>query len=124
MSFPRTLDLFCRVVDNFGDIGFAWRLACDLAGRGESVRLAVDDASALAWMAPRGAGGVEVVGWSDQAPVVADVVVELFGGGRPASAVRSESAVTKGLPSRSPPIQLPGRRKFGTRAPNARSQRW
>jgi len=41
-------DLYCRVVDNLGDIGVAWRLAADLAGRGESVRLAVDDASALA----------------------------------------------------------------------------
>ena len=60
-------DLFCRVVDNFGDIGVAWRLAADLAGRGESVRLAVDDASALAWMAPHGAAGVEVVGWHDGA---------------------------------------------------------
>ena len=58
-------DLYCRVVDNFGDIGVAWRLAADLAGRGESVRLAVDDASALAWMAPDGAAGVEVVGWHD-----------------------------------------------------------
>jgi len=79
--------LFCRVVDNFGDIGVAWRLACDLAARGESVRLGVDDASALAWMAPQGADGVEVVGWSDVAPGAADVVVELFGGGRAASAL-------------------------------------
>jgi uncharacterized repeat protein (TIGR03837 family) len=80
--------LFCRVVDNFGDIGVAWRLACDLAARGESVRLAVDDASALTWMAPHGADGVEVVGWSDSASAAADVVVELFGGGRPAEPLR------------------------------------
>ena len=55
--------LLCRVVDNFGDVGFAWRLAADLAGRGEQVRLAIDDARALAWMAPEGAAGVEVVAW-------------------------------------------------------------
>jgi uncharacterized repeat protein (TIGR03837 family) len=71
-------DLFCRVIDNFGDIGMCWRLAADLGARGESVRLWVDDASALAWMAPRGARGVQVVGW-DAAAVPGDVVIEAFG---------------------------------------------
>jgi uncharacterized repeat protein (TIGR03837 family) len=79
-------DLYCRVVDNFGDVGVAWRLAADLAGRGESVRLAVDDASALAWMAPHGAPGVDVVGWYDGPSAAPDVVVELFGAGRPVPA--------------------------------------
>ena len=50
-------DLYCRVVDNFGDIGVAWRLAADLAARGEQVRLATDDARPLAWLAPEGAAG-------------------------------------------------------------------
>ena len=53
-------DLFCRVVDNFGDVGVCWRLACELARRGDAVRLWIDDASALAWMAPDGMAGVEV----------------------------------------------------------------
>lgn len=76
--------LYGRVVDNFGDIGFAWRLAADLASRGEHVRLALDDASALAWMAPAGSEGVEIAGWDDAAATTrADVVVELFGGGLP-----------------------------------------
>jgi uncharacterized repeat protein (TIGR03837 family) len=75
--------LYCRVVDNFGDIGVAWRLAADLAGRGESVRLAVDDASALGWLAPEGAEGVAIVDWNAAATPAADVVVELFGGGLP-----------------------------------------
>ena len=71
-------DLFCRVIDNFGDIGVCWRLAADLGARGESVRLRVDDASALAWMAPQGAPGVQVVPWdTDTEP--GDVVVEAFG---------------------------------------------
>jgi len=103
--------LYCRVIDNFGDIGFAWRLACDLAARGESVRLAVDDASALAWIAPQGAPRVEVVGWSGTASHGADVVVALVGGVRPAGALApvlvdvehlsAESYVerTHGLPS-------------------------
>ena len=74
-------DLFCRVIDNFGDIGVSWRLARDLAGRGETVRLWVDDASSLAWMAPGGADGVELVPWTAQPPALppGDVVVEAFG---------------------------------------------
>jgi uncharacterized repeat protein (TIGR03837 family) len=76
-------DLYCRVIDNHGDVGVAWRLAADLASRGESVRLAVDDASALAWMAPGGAEGVTVVGWDAGPSAAPEVVVELFGAGRP-----------------------------------------
>ena len=75
---PRTWDLFCRVVDNLGDVGFCWRLARDLAARGERVRLVVDDASALAWMAPGGAPGVDVQPWPGPA-APGDVVVEAFG---------------------------------------------
>jgi uncharacterized repeat protein (TIGR03837 family) len=74
-------DLFCRVIDNLGDIGVCWRLAVDLAERGESVRLFVDDAAALAWMAPRGAVGVSVQPWprADTVTWPADVVIEAFG---------------------------------------------
>jgi len=74
-------DIFCRVVDNFGDIGVCWRAAADLASRGERVRLWVDDASALAWMAPGGRPGVEVVPWTGE-PITkqpGEVVIEAFG---------------------------------------------
>jgi uncharacterized repeat protein (TIGR03837 family) len=47
-----TWDIFCHVIDNWGDLGVSWRLAADLAGRGQRVRLWVDDPSPLAWMAP------------------------------------------------------------------------
>ncbi len=77
--------LYCRVVDNFGDVGVAWRLASDLAGRGERVRLFIDDASALAWMAPGGAAGVDVLPWREVVDG-ADAVVELFGAGLPIGA--------------------------------------
>ena len=70
-------DVFCRVVDNFGDVGVCWRVARDLAARGERVRLWIDDASALAWMAPGGCAGVEV-GAFDAAGEPGDVVVEAF----------------------------------------------
>ena len=75
-------DLFCRVVDNFGDIGVAWRLARDLAARDRAVRLFVDDARALRWMAPAGVPpGIEVLPWdaSLTAESSGDVVVETFG---------------------------------------------
>lgn len=74
-------DVFCRVVDNHGDIGVCWRLACDLASRGERVRLWVDDASSLRWMAPEGAPGVELQPWREPLPGEApgDVVIEAFG---------------------------------------------
>lgn len=45
-------DVFCRVIDNHGDLGVCVRLARQLAARGESVRLWIDDDRALPWMAP------------------------------------------------------------------------
>lgn len=76
-------DIFCRVIDNHGDLGVCWRLSADLAGRGERVRLWVDDASALAWMAPQGCIGVNVLPWKTplalKGPVVSDVLIEAFG---------------------------------------------
>jgi uncharacterized repeat protein (TIGR03837 family) len=82
-------DVFCRVIDNHGDLGVCWRLCADLAHRGHTVRLWVDDASALAWMAPQGCAGVNVHAWpngdalqalaQDTSFKVGDVVVEAFG---------------------------------------------
>jgi uncharacterized repeat protein (TIGR03837 family) len=71
-------DIFCNVIDNHGDIGVCWRLAAELARRGEDVRLRVDDASALAWMAPAGAPRVQVLPWASD-PGPGDVVIEAFG---------------------------------------------
>ena len=69
------------MVDNYGDVGVCWRLARDLAARGETVRLWLDDCSALAWMTPAGALGVEVRPWTPDAvwPEPNEVVVEAFG---------------------------------------------
>ncbi len=74
-------DIFCKVIDNYGDIGVCWRLACALADRGETVRLRVDEPAALDWMAPREHPGVQVWPWPVQ-PVThapGDVVIEAFG---------------------------------------------
>ena len=94
MRTPARWDIFCKVIDNHGDIGVCWRLATQLARRGHRVRLWIDDASALEWMAPQGEAGVEVLAWPacpDQVEAAAnsvsvlgdvspgDVVIEAFG---------------------------------------------
>lgn len=82
-------DVFCRVVDNYGDIGVCWRLARRLAhGRGWQVRLWVDDLDAFARIEPEVAPAaaqqtvqrIEIVHWRDSAPALepGDVVIEAF----------------------------------------------
>jgi len=87
-------DIFCRVIDNHGDAGVCWRLAAELAARGESVRLWIDDPSPLAFMAPQGAAGVEVVPWTATPPDLApgDVAIEAFGCDPPAAFVARMAA--------------------------------
>jgi uncharacterized repeat protein (TIGR03837 family) len=73
-------DIFCKVIDNHGDAGVCWRLAVQLAARGERVRLWIDDAAALEWMAPDGMAGVQVLPWHEQRTAqCGDVVIEAFG---------------------------------------------
>lgn len=47
-AFPTSIDIFCAVVDNFGDIGVCLRLSRVLAGEGLRVRLYVDDMAVAA----------------------------------------------------------------------------
>lgn len=76
-------DIFCKVIDNYGDIGVSWRLCAGLAARGERVRLWVDDPSALQWMAPLGCIGVDAHVWSKpldlSGAAPGNVLVEAFG---------------------------------------------
>ena len=74
----RQWDIFCRVVDNLGDAGVCWRLAIDLAGRGQRVRLVVDQPAPLQLIAPHGAVGVDVQRWPGSLEP-GDVVIETFG---------------------------------------------
>ena len=69
------------MIDNHGDLGVSWRLALNLAQRGHSVRLWVDDASALTWMAPSGHPHVRLERWSEveNTSAFGDVVIEAFG---------------------------------------------
>lgn len=86
---PSRWDVFCRVIDNHGDLGVCWRLCRGLAARGAAVRLWCDDAQALAWMAPESCPGVTVLPWRDPLPgeAPADVVIEAFGCDPPAAYV-------------------------------------
>ena len=90
MAGPRSLELFCRVVDNFGDIGVCWRLARQLAGEhGVAVRLVVDDLASFRRICAAidtGADGQQLEGvcvrrWHDGMALqdVADAVIEAFG---------------------------------------------
>jgi uncharacterized repeat protein (TIGR03837 family) len=52
-GFPHSCDIFCSVVDNYGDIGVCWRLARQLANEhGLTVRLWVDDLHSFGRMLP------------------------------------------------------------------------
>lgn len=87
---PQTWDIFCRVIDNFGDIGVTWRLARLLTDEhGKAVRLWVDDLSALSRLMPatdvaaeiQKIHDIEVCRWSTDFPdaTPATVVIEAFG---------------------------------------------
>jgi uncharacterized repeat protein (TIGR03837 family) len=90
---PATLAIFCKVVDNFGDIGICWRLARQLHHEhGIAVTLWVDDLASFRRIWPAVAvdaasqvvDGVRVVHWAGQdgtfTPAdVADIVIEFFG---------------------------------------------
>jgi uncharacterized repeat protein (TIGR03837 family) len=100
-------DIFCRVIDNHGDLGVCWRLSVDLAERGHQVRLWVDDASALAWMAPQGHVRVQILPWSDTPLAGLDgpgeVAIEAFGCELPLSyqAALAQTARTAPTPASS-----------------------
>ncbi len=91
---PARWDIFCRVVDNYGDAGVCWRLARQLASEhAREVTLWLDDLAPLARMAPgvdpgrdaQAVAGVALRRWADPFPGVepAAVVVEAFGCGLP-----------------------------------------
>jgi uncharacterized repeat protein (TIGR03837 family) len=81
-------DIFCRVVDNYGDVAVSWRLARQVAREhGKRVRLWLDDLTVLAKLRPEAdpsrdrndLDGVEVRRFDSPAGEVGDVVVETFG---------------------------------------------
>lgn len=83
---PTHCDIFCAVVDNYGDAAIAWRLARQLViQHGWRVRLWLDDPAPLLQLAPDyAAGPAEVLQWPKPWPApwpaaeCADVVIEAF----------------------------------------------
>lgn len=86
---PVSCDIFCNVIDNYGDIGVCWRLARQLANEhGLDVRLWVDDLASLHWLCPEADAqhsqqhcrGVEVRHWTAPFAEVApaNLVIEAF----------------------------------------------
>ncbi len=87
-----SLAIFCKVVDNYGDIGICWRLARQLQSEhGVAVTLWVDDLASFQRICPeidvavesQQAAGVTVRHWRSQdgvfAPAdIADIVIEFF----------------------------------------------
>jgi uncharacterized repeat protein (TIGR03837 family) len=85
-------DVFCRVVDNYGDAGVCWRLARQLAlEHGAHPRLWIDHLPTLTALVPGASAGVRIDGvaieaWTDDDPrltatppsTVADVVIAAF----------------------------------------------
>lgn len=103
MPSTRTCDIFCTVVDNYGDIGVCWRLARQLAAEyGLAVRLWVDDLASFTKICrdiipgrdSQHSHGVEVTWWREPFPSVipADVVVEAFACDPPANYVVAMAA--------------------------------
>lgn len=90
---PRRWHLFCRVVDNYGDIGVCWRLARQLLlEHGREVTLWVDDLTSFHAIMPavdvisarQAVAGVTVRHWEEALPPltsadVGEVVIEAFG---------------------------------------------
>ena len=86
---PVFCDIFCNVIDNYGDIGVCWRLARQLANEhGLAVRLWVDDLNSLAKLCHEANAeldvqhcrGVEVRRWFKPFPETqpAELVIEAF----------------------------------------------
>lgn len=68
-------DIFCNVIDNYGDIGVAWRLARQLAHEhGQQVRLWVDDLHAFARICPEVRADIEA---GDVAGTVAETAQQV-----------------------------------------------
>lgn len=89
MSTIRSADIFCKVIDNFGDAGVCWRLARALTRNHLSVRLWIDDLACLRRLRPaidtarraQPLDGFTVMLWDEaasEAYAPADMVIEAF----------------------------------------------
>jgi len=100
---PPDYEIFCQVVDNYGDIGVCWRLARSLVhDHGCRVRLWVDDLAAFARLCPAlqiasqrtVIEGVEIHRWTEPFAQLepAAVVIEAFACDLPAAHIEAMAA--------------------------------
>lgn len=93
-AVPPVWDIFCRVVDNYGDAGVCWRLALILHREHRlQVQLWLDDLATLHKLVPdvdpqsvsQQVEGISILHWSTEPGTAQDatVVVEAFGCGLP-----------------------------------------
>lgn len=110
------IEVFCRVIDNYGDAGFAWRLCQILQTEHEAeITLWIDDRQRLSTLAPevdasalsQQAGGILICAWPESQTsletathIPAELVLELFGCGLPAVSLSRFEAQAK------PPLWL------------------
>jgi len=82
MKALNSIDIFCSIVDNFGDIGVCWRLARQMTVEHQfCVRLFIDNIQDAKAILPDDRMGVQVIHWTDEIKYneAADIVIEAFG---------------------------------------------
>lgn len=101
------IDIFCQVIDNFGDIAVCWRLARQLIEKKQSVRLWIDNLAVFAQLYPavnpqssqqKLENGLMVCAWTispspDFRSIVPDVVIAAFACDLPASYLQAMCAL-------------------------------
>lgn len=92
MQAPLHCDVFCKIVDNYGDIGVCWRLSQLLAKQhGLTVRLFIDDFNTACHIIPglsaqsstQRIDHITVSPWPETVSTLPDIVIENFSCGLP-----------------------------------------
>lgn len=94
-------DIFCRIVDNFGDIGVCWRLAQQLAREHKlNIRLFIDDLAVAQKIIPalnvslekQTVNQIEIYTWQSANQIAAaDIALETFSCELPVAYLKSMS---------------------------------
>ena len=94
-------DIFCKIVDNYGDIGICWRLSQQLANEHQlQIRLIIDDmviashiiANLDSTKQQQTINGIEICTWDESTHECADVVIETFGRNLPEQYIQQMQA--------------------------------
>lgn len=104
MQELNTVDIYCQVIDNYGDAGVCWRLARSFAQHGLAVTLWIDDIARLSALRPalqadlptQRLDGFTVCIWDAETAFhqPADLVIEAFGCRMPAAQVTAMAVMS------------------------------